>query len=70
MQPSYEKPVIKRPDFSEAEQPCYDYRNMEDAGKFRGVGEAGKVGGFGSGKSIETMPWEKKRSKVRRDHEG
>jgi len=69
MQPDYERPVIRRPDFSEAEEPCYDYRNMENAGKFRGVGQAGKVGSKDS-PSIETMPSKSINKKVKRDHEG
>lgn len=71
MQPEYEKPVIKRPDFTEAEQPCYDYRNMESAGKFRGVGQAGKTGFFeDKSLSCETMPRDPRKRKLRRDHEG
>lgn len=70
MQPEYEKPTVKRPDFTEPGYPSYDYRNMENAGKFRGVGERGKTGHFYGQESIETMPPNKVKSKVRRDHEG
>jgi hypothetical protein len=70
MQPNDEKPTIKRPDFSEPGAPSYDYRNMENAGKYRGVGQAGKVGLFTNSKSIDAIPQNKMKSKVRRDHEG
>ena len=70
MQPDYEKPVLKRPDFSEPNMPSFDYRNMENAGKYRGVGERGKVGHFEGRESIETMPPKSIKSKVRRDHNG
>ena len=64
-----EKPVIKRPDFTEPYEPCYDYRNMEDAGKYRGVGQAGKVG-LKDGMSIESMPPDSFKKRVPRDHNG
>jgi len=70
MQPDYEKPVMKRPDFTEANMPTYDYRNMENAGKFRGVGEAGKTGKFEGKESIETMPYKPQKNYLRRDHRG
>jgi len=71
MQPDYEKPVVKGPEFTEPGFPCYDYRNMENAGKYQGVGSAGKVGHRQSeDNSIETMPPKKERTKVRRDHRG
>jgi len=63
------KPNIKKPDFSEPDLPAYDYRNMEDAGKYRGVGQAGKVG-LRQSTSINAMPPEKGKMKVPRDHEG
>ncbi len=69
MQPEYEKPVVKRPDFSEPGMPCYDYRNMEIAGKYRGVGERGKTG-MDSSSSIDAMPPAPVKTRVRRDHEG
>lgn len=69
MEKEIKKPYIKRPDFSEPNEPAYDYRNMEDAGKFRGVGEAGKVGSKQSS-SLNAMPPEKMKTKVPRDHEG
>lgn len=71
MQPEYEKPFMEAPEFAEVYQPCYDYRNFENAGKYRGVGSAGKIGEFsGDAGSIDTMPREPKKSKVRRDHGG
>lgn len=69
MQPDYERPTVKRPDFTEAEEPTYDYRNMENAGKFRGIGQRGKVGSKGT-TSIDTMPPKARNPRVRRDHEG
>lgn len=70
MQPNDEKPTIKRPDFAEPYAPCYDYRNMENAGKYRGVGQKGKTGLFTNSKSIDAIPQKTVKSKVRRDHEG
>jgi hypothetical protein len=70
MQPDYEKPCIKRPDFTEANFPTYDYRNMENAGKFRGVGQPGKTASFKESKTLDAIPQKKVKSKVRRDHEG
>ena len=64
-----DKPTVKRPNFTEAEMPCYDYRNMENAGKYRGVGQAGKVG-LMNGSSIDAMPPTKTINKVPRDHNG
>jgi hypothetical protein len=69
MQPKYEKPVVKKPDFAKEGKPCYDYRNMEKAGQYRGVGQRGKVG-MDNSTSIETMPMKPTKTKVRRDHEG
>ena len=63
------EPFVERPDFSEPNKPAYDHRNYECAGKYRGVGEAGKVGKKNPS-SIEPMPPEKKKMKVPRDHEG
>lgn len=68
MQPEYEKPYLDGPEFAKPYQPCYDYRNMEDAGKYRGVGKAGKVGNMGSSMNMETMPESKVKTNVRRDH--
>ncbi len=69
MEEEIKKPYIKRPDFSEPNKPAYDYRNMEDAGKFRGVGEAGKIG-LNKATSIYAMPPESSKMQVPRDHEG
>ena len=69
MEKEIKKPYIKRPDFSEPDAPAYDYRNMENAGKFRGVGEAGKVG-LKNSNSTNAMPPNKSKMKVPRDHEG
>ena len=70
MQPKYEKPTLHTPAFSKPGAPCYDYRNMEKAGQYRGVGERGKTGHFNSAKSMDAMPTKKISAKVRRDHEG
>jgi hypothetical protein len=69
MDKEIKKPYIKRPDFSEPDEPAYDYRNMENAGKFRGVGQAGKVGLMKS-TSIKAMPPRKSDIRVPRDHAG
>lgn len=69
MQPSNEKPKDYGPKFIKADEPTYDYRNMEKAGQYRGVGHPGKVGHFHS-TGIDAMPPEPKKSRVRRDHEG
>lgn len=61
---------IKHPDIDVpvfAKEP-YDYRNMEKAGHYRGVGEAGKVGGYRC-TSYDPMPPKKHSMKVPRDHE-
>ena len=47
----------------------YDYRNCENAGKFRGVGQAGKIG-TRSSESIDAMPPSPRKMKVPRDHCG
>ncbi len=47
----------------------YDYRNIENVGEYRGVGEAGKVGSTKS-TSIDAMPPVKKDMLVPRDHKG
>ena len=69
MQPEYEKPTMDKPDFAKPYQPCYDYRNMENAGQYRGVGQAGKIGSKSS-ESIDSMPPKSQIQKVRRDHNG
>jgi hypothetical protein len=69
MEKEIKKPYIKRPDFAKPDEPAYDYRNMEDAGKFRGVGEAGKVG-LRKSTSMDAMPPNKSNRQVPRDHEG
>lgn len=58
-------PDIDRPHFSKIP---YDYRNMEKAGKYRGVGERGKTGQDLS-QSLNAMPKEKKISIMDRDWE-
>lgn len=64
-----EHPSVKRPEFTKPGLPCYDYRNLETAGQYRGIGTAGKIGHFNSD-GIETMPPSPKKQKVPRDHKG
>jgi hypothetical protein len=47
----------------------YDYRNIETAGQYRGVGQAGKTASKGSG-SINAMPSGSEKMQVPRDHKG
>jgi hypothetical protein len=47
----------------------YDYRNMENAGEYRGVGYGDKIGSKMS-ESIDAMPPKKHFMKVPRDHKG
>lgn len=62
-------PFLDKPDYAEANKPAYDYRNFSDAGKFRGVGQAGKVGKK-TCSSHDPMPPKKAQMKVPRDHKG
>lgn len=55
MDAEIKKPFPMRPDFADTDKPSYDFRNVEDAGKYRGVGERGKTGAK-EPKSTETMP--------------
>lgn len=66
MQPEKERPILDKPEFIDT---TYDYRNYECAGKFRGIGEAGKTGKRNSD-SLNAMPKESVKSNVRRDHDG
>ena len=67
MENEFKHPKIERPDFPKVP---YDYRDMENAGKFRGVGQAGKTGAFGSSKDCYAMPHLADIKKVPVDHEG
>lgn len=67
MEEEIKKPVIERPDFPKVP---YDYRNMEKAGHFRGVGYGDYVGKFGSSMDCYAMPKDATKMKVPRDHEG
>ena len=60
------KPELRDPAFY---RESYDYRNIENAGHYRGIGSAGKVGSKASS-SIDAMPPEKKHLAVPRDHKG
>ena len=66
MRSEIKKPELKQPKFFD--EP-YDYRNIEDAGHFCGVGEAGKTGSRQS-TSLNAMPDEATKMQVPRDHKG
>lgn len=62
MDKELKKPTLKDPKFF---REPYDYRDVEGAGEYRGVGEAGKVGSKMS-TSIDAMPPEKMKMMVAR----
>ncbi len=66
MENEIKHPVVDKPDFPKVP---YDYRNMEDAGHFRGVGVPFKMGSNMS-TSIDAAPPEKHTMRVPRDHKG
>lgn len=66
MEDEIKYPEMDKPEFIKV---SYDYRNMEDAGKFRGVGMPFKMGSRMS-TSIDAAPPEKHIMKVPRDHQG
>lgn len=66
MKSEIKHPELKRPQFFD--EP-YDYRNIENAGHFRGVGEAGKTGSRMS-TSLNAMPDQSSKMQVPRDHKG
>ena len=66
MDKEIKSPSLKKPAFYDE---AYDYRNIEEVGEYRGVGEAGKVG-LKNSSSIDAMPPEKKTIRVPRDHKG
>lgn len=59
-------PMMDKPDFI---TPPFDYRNYEDAGKYRGHGQIYRMGSR-EATSINTMPSQPNVMKVPRDHEG
>lgn len=63
---------IKRPELDEPKffKEPYDYRNIEDAGHYRGVGEAGKTATSRQSSSLNAMPDQSKSMYVPRDHKG
>lgn len=68
MEMHIEKPIkIDKPEFPKFP---YDYRNMEKAGHFKGVGERGKTGDMGSSMDCYAMPKDSKVIAVPRDHDG
>lgn len=66
MKSEIKKPTLEDPKFFNE---AYDYRNIEDAGHFDGVGQAGKTGTRIS-KSLNAMPDDSTRMQVPRDHKG
>jgi len=66
MRDEIKKPELDKPKFY---REPYDYRNMEKAGEYCGVGERGKVGKNQSD-SIDAMPPQAKTMQVPRDHKG
>ncbi len=68
MEKEIKEPFIDGPEFSDPNKPAYDYRNYECAGKYRGVGQAGKVG-MKNTTSIEPMPPVQNCIKVPRDQD-
>ena len=48
----------------------YDYRNIENVGQYRGVGEAGKTADFKNAFDPHAMPKDSKVMRVPRDHGG
>lgn len=67
MDKEIEKPDVERPVFS---APPYDYRNLEKAGKYRGVGYGPDLGKKESSNDCYAMPKDSKIMGVPRDHEG
>lgn len=59
-------PTMEKPKFFDE---AYDYRNIENAGHFRGVGEAGKIGKKNP-TSLNPMPDSPSKMYVPRDHNG
>ena len=59
-------PELTKPKFFD--EP-YDYRNIENVGEYRGVGQAGKIG-MRNSTSIDAMPPKKSDMLVPRDHKG
>jgi hypothetical protein len=63
MEKEVKKPELDKPSFF---REPYDYRNIEYAGQYRGVGERGKVG-TKSSSSMDAMPPNPKNMQVPRD---
>lgn len=66
MDQEIKKPELDRPTFF---REPYDYRNIEYAGQYRGVGERGKIG-LDNSNSTEAMPPNAHTMGVPRDHKG
>lgn len=66
MDQEIKKPELDKPTFF---REPYDYRNIEYAGQYRGVGERGKVG-LDNSNSVEAMPPKSHTMGVPRDHKG
>ena len=66
MDSEIKKPELSAPKFF---REPYDYRNIEKAGGYRGVGEAGKTASFAD-TSESAIPLQAHKMMVPRDHEG
>lgn len=66
MDQEIKKPELNKPTFF---REPYDYRNIEFAGGYRGVGETGKTATKTSG-SMDAMPTKENCRYVPRDHKG
>lgn len=64
MDQEIKKPELERPAFF---REPYDYRNIEYAGEYRGVGERGKIG-KNNPDSIDPMPPQSNNMQVPRDY--
>jgi hypothetical protein len=66
MDQEIKKPTLRQPQFHDE---AYDFRNIENAGHFRGVGQRGKTGSFKS-TSLDAMPENPTEMREYRDHRG
>lgn len=67
MDEEIKKPTLDRPKFF---REPYDFRNMENAGEFRGVGEKGKTAKEAPSSSLDAMPPSPHKMEQPRDHKG
>ena len=66
MDEEVKQPELTKPKF--VNEP-FDYRNIENVGRYRGVGQPGKVGHRFSN-DLNAMPPSKKTERAPRDHKG